>query len=325
MSFIPSIHTVESVTKGHPDKVCDRISDAILFACLEQDPNSRVAVETFGCHGLLIIGGEVTTTAKVDYESIGRRVYRETGYNDELEVIVRIAQQSPDIAQGVDVGGAGDQGIMYGFATNETPEFLPLAVVLVRELISRLEEAFANKTIAWLRPDGKAQITMNNGQPEVILVSCQHTPEVSQAEIHSTIIDQVIRPTFARHNLSIDSARILVNPTGSFTIGGFTADTGLTGRKLMVDAYGGLVPHGGGATAGKDFSKVDRSAALTAQKVAQELVSRGVSPQVLISVAYAIGIPEPVMLTATGANGEDLTGELEVKRFLPKNMTFSSF
>lgn len=303
MSFIPKVHTVESVTKGHPDKVCDRISDAILFACLEQDPNSRVAVETFGCHGLLVIGGEITTKAKVDYKAIALDVYKTTGYDDELEVVTRIAQQSPDIAQGVDRGGAGDQGIMYGYATSETPERMPLACVLAKGLTTALEDAFDNKTIPWLRPDGKSQVTMNNGKPEVILVSCQHAPEVSQSEIRETVIEQIIRPTFASRGLSIDNAKILVNPTGAFTLGGFAADTGLTGRKLMVDSYGGLIPHGGGATAGKDFTKVDRSAAAMARKVAVELVDAGVSSEILISVAYAIGVEEPVMLTARGADG----------------------
>lgn len=302
MIINPKVYTVESVTSGHPDKVCDQISDAILDACLAQDKNSRVAVESFGGHGLVVIGGEVTTTAKVDYEKVAREVYKNIGYEQELKFIINIVEQSPDIAMGVDTGGAGDQGIMYGFATTETPEFLPYAVVKVHALAKGLEDLRKSGEIKWLKPDGKTQITMNDGKIENILVSTQHSPEASQEEIKKTLIEKLIAPIMG----DISGVEILVNPTGRFVQGGFEADTGLTGRKIMVDTYCGLIPHGGGCFSGKDPSKVDRSAAYMARFAAKNIVANGYAKQCLVSVAYAIGRVEPLMIDAINENGESI-------------------
>lgn len=303
MSFISKTYTVESVTCGHPDKVCDQISDAILDACLAEDPKSRVGVESFGSHGLLVIGGEITSLANVNYEKIAREVYKNIGYDQELEIITRIVKQSPDIAQGVDVGGAGDQGIMYGFATNETPEFMPLAVVRVHALAKGLEKLRREKVFDWLRPDGKTQITVENGKITTVLVSTQHTDNVDQTEIKKQLTEKLIKPIIG----DISGIEILVNPTGKFVQGGFEADAGLTGRKIMVDTYGGLITHGGGCFSGKEPMKVDRSAAYMARFVAKNMVANGFGKECLVSVAYAIGKPEPLMVQAINEKGEDLS------------------
>jgi len=221
MIFAPKTYTVESVTCGHPDKVCDQISDAILDACLAQDPRSRVAVESFGGHGFLVVGGEVTSNAKVDYEAVARKVYKDIGYPQELKILVNIVQQSPDIAQGVDTGGAGDQGIMYGFASNETPELLPDAIVKVHALAKGLEDLRTNGGIPWLKPDGKTQITVENGKIKTVLVSTQHDEKISQEEIKKTLSEKLIKPIIG----DISGIEILVNPTGRFVQGGFEADT----------------------------------------------------------------------------------------------------
>ena len=215
MKYVPKIYTVESVTSGHPDKFCDQVSDAILDACLEQDPKSRVAVETMVGHGLVVIMGEVTTNAEVDYEKTALDVYRDIGYTSEMKFIVRIMKQSPDIAQGVNVGGAGDQGIMYGFATNETPEYMPKGIVLVHGLTSGLERLRKSGEVEWLKPDGKAQITIENERIRTILVSTQHAENISQKEIRETLIEKLIRPLAG----DISNVEILVNPTGKFVIG----------------------------------------------------------------------------------------------------------
>ncbi|MFH1200973.1 MAG: methionine adenosyltransferase [bacterium] len=298
-------YTVESVTAGHPDKICDQISDAILDAYLTLDEKSRVAVETFGGHGKLIIGGEVTSKGKVDYAKIARNVYKNIGYTDELKISAHIVTQSPDIARGVDTGGAGDQGIMYGFATNETPEFLPKGVMLVHKLAKKLEEVRKNRKIKWLRPDGKTQVTYTNGKLQTVLVSAQHSPDVQLKEIKKEIIKKIINPLLSP--LERKTVKILVNPTGHFVQGGFFADTGLTGRKIMIDTYGGLVPHGGGCFSGKDATKVDRSGAYMARFVAKNLVASGYGKEVLVSVAYAIGMAEPLMIEAVNEKGEDLS------------------
>jgi S-adenosylmethionine synthetase len=303
MEFISKTYTVESVTSGHPDKVCDQISDAILDACLEQDPKSRVAVESFGGHGFLVVGGEVTSNAKVDYEAIARKVYKNIGYDQELKVMINVVQQSPDIAQGVDTGGAGDQGIMYGFATDETPEFLPMAVVKVHALAEGLEILRKEGIVNWLKPDGKTQITVFNGKIKTILVSTQHDPSVSIEEIKQTLTDRLIKPIIG----DISGIEILVNPTGRFVQGGFEADTGLSGRKIMVDTYCGVISHGGGAFSGKDPTKVDRSGAYMARFVAKNLVANGYAKQCLVSVAYAIGKVEPLMVEATNEKGENIS------------------
>lgn len=296
-------YTTESVTSGHPDKVCDQISDAILDSCLIKDPTSRVAVETFGSHGTLMIGGEIRTGADINAEYIARSVYADIGYRDDLEVLVKIARQSPDIAQGVDTGGAGDQGIMYGYATDETKEMLPLGVVLSHALARKLEEVRRSMELSWLRPDGKTQVTIDNGKVTTALISTQHAEEVEQDEIREGLIEFIFKPILG----DISGIEILVNPTGKFTIGGFAADAGLTGRKIMVDTYGGLIPHGGGAFSGKDSTKVDRSAAYMCRFVAKNLVANGYGKKVLVSVAYAIGRAEPVMVEAFDNEGKDLS------------------
>ncbi|OGZ07967.1 MAG: methionine adenosyltransferase [Candidatus Lloydbacteria bacterium RIFCSPLOWO2_01_FULL_50_20] len=298
-----NIYTVESVTSGHPDKMCDQISDAILDACLTQDPKSRVAVESFGAHGLLVIGGEITSDASIDAKAIALAVYRDIGYTEKLEVIERLVKQSPDIAMGVDQDGAGDQGIMYGYATDETPEYLPKGITLVHKLTKGLEDLRTQGELPWLRPDGKAQVTMDNGKVKTVLVSTQHTEDVEHAEIREALIEKLIRPIIG----DIKNVKIFVNPTGRFVQGGFEADTGLTGRKLMVDTYGGLYPHGGGAFSGKDATKVDRSAAYMARYAAKNIVAQGLAKEALVSVAYAIGHAEPLMVSAMDENGKDLS------------------
>lgn len=306
-------YTVESVTSGHPDKICDQVSDAILDECLRQDPKSRVAVESFGAHGLFVIGGEVTTHAKFDAAKIAAKVYRDIGHKDKLKIITNIIKQSPDIAMGVDTGGAGDQGIMYGFATDETPEFLPKAVAMVHKLTKGLEDLRRSKKIPWLLPDGKAQITISNGKIKTVLVSTQHKKGISIKTIEKDITNKLIKKVVG----DLNDIEVLVNPTGKFEVGGFTADTGLTGRKIMVDTYGGLIPHGGGCFSGKDPTKVDRSGAYMCRFVAKNLVAKGMAKSVLVSVAYAIGKVEPLMLRAVDENGRDLSA------YVKKNYDFS--
>lgn len=303
-------YTVESVTSGHPDKVCDQISDAILDACLTQDPLSRTGIEVFGSHGTLMIGGEVKTKAKVDYEKIAREVYISIGYTDNLEVLVRIAEQSPDIAMGVDTGGAGDQGIMYGYATDETKEFMPQGVVYAHGLARRLQKLREDGTLTWLRPDGKTQITMKDGVVVTALTSTQHAEKVSQEKIRAALIEYLFTPILG----DLSKIEILVNPTGRFVQGGFEADAGLTGRKIMVDTYGGLAPHGGGAFSGKEPMKVDRSAAYMCRYVAKNLVANGYGKKILVSAAYAIGRAEPVMVEAYDGNGKNLT-DIVIRHF----------
>lgn len=302
MSHIPNLYSVESVTSGHPDKVCDQVSDAVLDACLRQDPRSRVAVECFGAAGLFVVGGEVTTGAVVDYEAIARATIKAIGYDEPARVIVSVVSQSPDIALGVDTGGAGDQGIMYGYATSETPEFLQRGVVTAHALTRGLEMLRRDGGVLWLRPDGKGQVTVENGEVRTVLVSTQHAADVGQDEIRRTIVDRLVRPLGLRGDVEI-----LVNPTGSFVRGGFDADTGLTGRKIMVDTYGGFIPHGGGAFSGKDATKVDRSAAYMARFVAKNIVARGDANECLVSVAYAIGRAEPLMVSARNEDGRDIS------------------
>ncbi len=304
MFHFPLTYTVESVTSGHPDKMCDQISDAILDAYLAQDPMSRVAMETFGAHGLLVIGGEVTSRGTVDHEEIARSVYRDIGYEDELKVITNVVTQSPDIAQGVDTGGAGDQGIMYGYACDETPELLPRSLVLAHALARGLEDLRRNDPVcAWLRPDGKTQVTVHDGKISALLVSTQHDPSVSQEEIRRALMEKLFTPAVG----DLSNIEVLTNPTGAFALGGFTADTGLTGRKIMVDTYGGLAPHGGGAFSGKDPTKVDRSAAYFCRYVAKRAVAEKLAKQCLVSVAYAIGRAEPLMVEVENERGESLS------------------
>lgn len=309
--FDPKIYTVESVTSGHPDKICDQISDAILDECLKQDPTSRVAVETFGSHGLLVVGGELTARSpKINFEKVARGVYQDIGHANPLkQVVTNIVQQSPDIAQGVDGGGAGDQGIMYGYATDETPEFLPKGVVLVHKLTSGLEKLMKSGGVSWLKPDGKAQVTIDNNAIRTILVSTQHDDKISQAEIANELNEKLIGPLVG----DVSKIRILVNPTGRFVTGGFDADTGLTGRKIMVDTYGGLIPHGGGCFSGKDPTKVDRSAAYMARFVAKNIVANHLAKKCLVSVAYAIGQAAPLMVEIIKQNDENITDKIRGK------------
>lgn len=312
MLVLPKIYTVESVTSGHPDKVCDQISDAVLDECLKQDHRSRVAIETFGCHGILVIGGELTTRAKLNFKQLAQKLYHDLGYTSNLKIITRIVQQSPDIAQGVDTGGAGDQGIMYGYATDETAEFLPRGIVLAHKLTRGLEELRKSGEIKWLKPDGKAQVTMAGGKIKAILVSCQHDEDLSQAQIKKELIKKLIQPLIG----DLADVEILINPTGKFVVGGFDSDTGLTGRKIMVDTYGGLIPHGGGCFSGKDPTKVDRSAAYMARFVAKNIVANNLARKCLISVAYAIGRAEPLMVEALDENGKSLAS------YVKKNFDF---
>lgn len=298
------LKTAESVTEGHPDKICDQVSDAVLDEFLRRDPKSRVAVEAFGCHGVLIVGGEVTSEAEVDVERLARNLYAEIGYSGELDVLVHVDRQSPEIAAGVDTGGAGDQGIMYGYATSETPEMLPRPVVYAHALARKLTDLRRHDPLfTWLGPDGKTQVTMDGSRVLSVLVSAQHDKEMSQPEIRAMLTESLIRPVIG----DLVGVEVLVNPSGSFTVGGFTADTGLTGRKIMVDTYGGLIPHGGGAFSGKDPTKVDRSGAYMARFAAKNLVANGIAQNVMVSVAYAIGRAEPLMVAAKSGDGKDLS------------------
>lgn len=309
-------YTVESVTSGHPDKICDQVSDAILDAYMAQDPMSRVAVETFGSHGLFVAGGEVTSKGAVDAAKIARTFYRGLGYQDDLQIMTNIVQQSPDIAQGVDTGGAGDQGIMYGYATKETPEYMPRAVALVHKLVQGLEELRKNDPACkWLGPDGKSQITMQDGKIKTVLISCQHAESIAQPEIKEVLTGKLIKPVIG----DLTGIEVLVNPTGKFVIGGFAADTGLTGRKIIVDTYGGLVQHGGGCFSGKDPTKVDRSAAYMARFAAKNIVANGLAKECTVAVAYAIGRAEPLMVCAEAEDGRDLSAVVKEKfDFRPK-------
>ena len=289
------LKTAENVTIGHPDKVCDQISDAILDECLRQDSNSRVAVETVGGHGKLFIIGEITSNAKFDAASIARSIYKEIGYNDDLDIIVNIVQQSSEIARGVDTGGAGDQGIMVGFATSDTDELMPLEHVLATKLVRKLEQVRQDKQSVFskiLGPDGKAQVTLDKDGVDSVVLSTQHSSDIDFEEFKQKIIDKIIKPIIPEFN------NVYVNPAGPWHIGGFTADAGLTGRKITADNYGPQIPVGGGAFSGKDASKVDRSAAYMARQLAIDYLKKYNAKQVLVKLAYAIGKAEPVMATA---------------------------
>jgi len=311
MQYNSKNYTVESVTSGHPDKICDQISDAVLDECLAQDPKSRVAINSMGSHGFLFIGGELTTASQINFEEIAKKVYSKIGYTDQLEIHTNVIKQSPDIALGVDDGGAGDQGIMYGFATDETPEFLPKAVVLAHKLAKGLEFLRRNDSrFAWLKPDGKTQVTIENEIIKTILVSCQHDEKTEQTEIRELLIKNLITPLVG----NISGIEILVNPTGRFVQGGFYADTGLTGRKIMVDTYGGIIPHGGGCFSGKDPTKVDRSGAYMARFAAKNIVANNLAKECLVSIAYAIGKEKPLMVEAINEKGESLS-DLTAKKF----------
>lgn len=303
-----SFFTSEFVSPGHPDKICDQISDAILDECLREDINSRVACETFATTGLILIGGEITTKTYVDVQDIARGVIREIGYKPGLGfdydcgVINTIHAQSPDIAMGVDTGGAGDQGIMFGGAVDETPELMPLAITLAREIIKKLTELTRNKTLLWARPDAKSQVTLEYDEDKIvdidaIVLSVQHDENVSQDKIKEDIKTLVFKPVLEKYNYSLEGVKhIYINPTGRFVIGGPHGDTGLTGRKIIVDTYGGYFRHGGGAFSGKDPSKVDRSAAYMARYIAKNIVASKIARKCEVQLSYAIGVAKPISI-----------------------------
>ena len=300
--------TSEFVSPGHPDKVSDQISDAVLDACLKDDPNSRVACEVFCTTGLVVVGGEITTSTYIDVQDIVRKKIDEIGYrpgmgfDSNCGTLSCIHAQSPDIAMGVDIGGAGDQGIMFGGAVRETEELMPLALVLSREILVKLTNMMKNNEIKWARPDQKSQVTLaydENGKVDhvdSIVVSVQHDEDVSHDEIEKTVIEKVVKPVLKKYNLSSENIKYYINPTGRFVIGGPHGDTGLTGRKIIVDTYGGYFRHGGGAFSGKDPSKVDRSAAYAARWVAKNIVAAELSDKCEIQLSYAIGVPKPVSI-----------------------------
>ena len=322
------IFTSESVTEGHPDKICDAISDAILDACVAVDPMSRVACEAVSCTGFVMITGEITTAAQVDYQKIVRKTILEIGYDDSAKgfdgntcaVLVALDHQSPDIAMGVDTAleargeagmsdeqieaiGAGDQGMMFGYATNETPEYMPYSIALAHKLTKKLSEVRKNGTLGYLRPDGKSQVSVEydeNDKPvrlEAIVVSTQHDEAISQEQIHEDIRKYVIDPV-VEEGMVDENTKIYINPTGRFGIGGPQGDAGLTGRKIIVDTYGGVGRHGGGAFSGKDCTKVDRSGAYAARYVAKNLVAAGFADKMEIQLSYAIGVAQPTSVYA---------------------------
>ena len=325
------LFTSESVTEGHPDKICDQISDSILDAILAQDPNAHVACECATTTGMVLVMGEITTSAYVPISDIVRRKVVEIGYDrakygfdgHSCSVLVSLDEQSPDIAQGVnrevdEDQGAGDQGMMFGYACDETAEYMPLAISLAHKLTRRLSEVRKDGTLPYLRPDGKAQVTIEYDDDraeriEAVVLSTQHAPEVSQEQIYADLVEHVIRPVLPKGMLD-DATKIYVNPTGRFVVGGPQGDSGLTGRKIIVDTYGGYAHHGGGAFSGKDPSKVDRSAAYAMRHVAKNLVAAGLAKKCEVGVAYAIGVAKPVSVFVdsygTGKYSDDVLAEL---------------
>ena len=332
------LFTSESVSEGHPDKVADQISDAVLDAILRQDKHSRVAAETLVKDNLVVLAGEITTRAHVNYDEVARETIKRIGYTDPkigfdthtCTVLVAYGQQSPNIAQGVDEGkgldleqGAGDQGLMFGYACDETPSLMPLAIYLSHRLVERQSELRRDGRLPWLRPDAKSQVTVKyvNGRPDAVdtvVLSTQHAPGITHKEIEEAIIEHVIKPVLPKSMLK-SQIKYLVNPTGAFEIGGPKGDCGLTGRKIIVDTYGGSAPHGGGAFSGKDPSKVDRSAAYAARYVAKNIVAAGLAARCLVQLSYAIGIARPtsVMITTHGSGriSDDALAKLVQQHF----------
>jgi len=330
--------TSESVSEGHPDKVSDQISDAILDAILAQDPTARVAAETLCNTGLVVLAGEITTTANVDYIHVARDTIRQIGYDNTeygidykgCAVLVAYDKQSPDIAQGVDKAhddgldqGAGDQGLMFGYAVDETPELMPLPIHLSHRLVERQADLRRDGRLNWLRPDAKSQVTLRyvDGKPDsidTIVLSTQHSPDISLEKLREAVIEEIIKPVLPKELIK-GEIKYLVNPTGRFVIGGPQGDCGLTGRKIIVDTYGGAAPHGGGAFSGKDPSKVDRSAAYASRYVAKNIVAAGLASKCLVQISYAIGVAQPtsVMVTTygTGKVSDEKIAELVVTHF----------
>ena len=331
--------TSESVTEGHPDKICDQISDAILDACLEKDPHARVAVETLTKTGFVVVAGEVTTTAVIDVQKIVRETVKNIGYNkpelgfdgETCGVLVALSEQSPDISQGVNEGeglhkeqGAGDQGLMFGYATNETPEYMPLPITLAHKITQRLASARKRNELWYLRPDGKSQVTVEyeNGVPkrvDTVVLSTQHHPDVSLDTIQRDMIEKVIKPIC--YEWVDDNTKYYINPTGTFIIGGPVGDAGVTGRKIIVDTYGGQGRHGGGAFSGKDSTKVDRSACYYARYVAKNIVAAGLADKCEIQVAYAIGVAAPVSILVN-AFGTEKIPEEKIVELVQKHFDF---
>ena len=323
--------TSESVTEGHPDKLCDLISDSILDECLKQDKESRVAVETFAAGNTITIAGQITSNSELNVEKLVRKVIKEIGYDNEkldmdyrtCKIDVNITKQSPDIAMGVDTGGAGDQGIMFGYASNETKNYMPFAIDTAHKLAKRLAEVRKEKIIPYLRPDGKVQVTVEyeNDKPkriETILISTQHNDGISQEQIKKDIKENVINYIVPKTMMD-ENTKIYVNPTGRFVIGGPLGDTGLTGRKIIVDTYGGYARHGGGAFSGKDASKVDRSAAYMLRHIAKNIVANGYADKCEIQVSYAIGMKEPLSIyintSGTGKKSDEELVNLIKEKF----------
>jgi len=332
------LFTSESVSEGHPDKVADQVSDSILDAIFAQDPYARVAAETLCNTGLVVLAGEITTTANVDYIQVARDTIKRIGYDNTdygidykgCAVLVAYDKQSPDIAQGVDRAsddylnqGAGDQGLMFGYACSETPDLMPAPIWYAHRLVQRQSELRKDGRLPWLRPDAKSQVTFRyvNGKPvevDTVVLSTQHAPEITLDEIKASVIEHIIRPSFPA-DLITPKTKFLVNPTGRFVIGGPQGDCGLTGRKIIVDTYGGACPHGGGAFSGKDPSKVDRSAAYAARYVAKNIVAAGLATQCQVQVSYAIGVAEPINITVytegTGVISDDALALLVREHF----------
>lgn len=324
--------TSESVTEGHPDKIADQISDAILDAIIAQDPIARVACETLVTTGLAFVAGEISTTCYVHIPDIVRETIKNIGYTrakygfdyETCAVITSIDQQSSDIAMGVDTGGAGDQGLMFGFACNETEELMPLPIMLAHKLAMRLSEVRKNDVLPYLRPDGKSQVTIEyrDGKPfriDTIVISSQHSPDVHMKDMKEDIIEKVIKPVIPKKLLDEENVKYYINPTGRFVVGGPMGDTGLTGRKIIVDSYGGVGSHGGGCFSGKDPTKVDRSGAYVSRYIAKNIAASGIADRVEVQLAYAIGIPEPVSILVdtfeTGKIAEDKIVKLIRKNF----------
>ena len=319
------LFTSESVTEGHPDKIADQISDAVLDAIIRQDPTGRVACETLLTTGLVVVAGEITTNCYVDIPRVARETIREIGYTrakygfdfETCGVIAAIDEQSSDIAMGVDNLGAGDQGLMFGYACNETPELMPLPIMLAHKLVMRLAERRKSGAIDYIRPDGKSQVSVRyvDGKPtavETVVVSTQHSDQVTNDQLRQDIIDQVILPTIPAEMIDRKTCVFHINPTGRFVTGGPMGDTGLTGRKIIVDTYGGSCPHGGGAFSGKDPTKVDRSACYMARHVAKNIVAAGLADRAQVQVAYAIGVADPVsIMVETFGTGKVPNAKLE--------------